>query len=153
MRKMPSGGVSAALSSSGARSSTRTPRPSRCLPVRRRISASSLSRPGECSRSRKRPQYVRSLPPLLLLGSCAPLSSRERLRRRHVQAAVHVHHRLDDLAVERLAPPVEPLDVFPHPPHRRPRSPPPPPPRDPQTPRRAPPPPPPTPPAPPPSPP
>ena len=70
MRKTRSGGRSASgVSSSGPFSTTANPRASSSLPVSRKISASSHSRPGECARSRNSPQHRDSL-------TLAPPSSR-----------------------------------------------------------------------------
>src|SRR5215467_885825 len=69
MRKMPRGSSSITPpSSSGALSSTWKPLASSPFAVRRKISESSLSRPGECASSRKMPQQYGSLTLSLLLG-------------------------------------------------------------------------------------
>src|SRR5499426_1260230 len=70
MRKMPRGSSSITHpSSSGVLSSTWKPLASSPFAVRRRISESSLSRPGECASSRKMPQQYGSLTLSLLSGA------------------------------------------------------------------------------------
>src|SRR5262249_28778635 len=113
------------------------PSASRCLAVRRRISASSVSRPGEFVRSRKMPQQDSSitrwssgtpvegpqpLPNLphgrtpkvrdLVGCSCSSRSHRQRLGEGHILDPVHVHDRLDHFTVHRLTTPVQPGQIL-----------------------------------------
>src|SRR5215470_5882088 len=113
MRKMPRGGSSTTPpSSSGVLRSTWKPLASRPFAVRRRISESSLSRPGECASSRKMPQYSSLTSFLLSKESLLCGAGREGFRQRHVLGAVHVDDRLDHLSVHRLARLVKPAEIL-----------------------------------------
>src|SRR5262245_33810273 len=99
--------------SSAALRPTWNPAASRCLAVRRRISASSVSRPGECACSRKMPQqdksFTRRTSRVYRSRSCSPPP--DRLGERHVLCPIDVDDRLHDLRVERLARAMEPAEV------------------------------------------
>src|SRR5213593_4524970 len=105
MRKTKRGRASSTpLTSSGVLRMTWSPRASRCLPVRRRISASSDSRPGECATSLKTPQQYEPSTKQLLY----PSRQGQRFGNRDVVGPVDVYDGFDDLAVERLPCPAEP---------------------------------------------
>src|SRR5260370_30687803 len=114
MRKIPRGLASPATpSSSGVLRSTWNPLASRPFADRRRISASSLSRPGECASSRKMPQQYGSLTRCLSLGSRGARG--QRFGQRNVLGSVHVHDGLDHVPLHRLPPLHPPGEVLPQP--------------------------------------
>src|SRR5262249_7036926 len=94
MRKMPRGCFSTAPpSSSGVMSSTCTPSASSPFAVRRRISESSLSRPGECASSRKMPQQYGSVTLSLPSGADKGPSASTQLSSRVGRAAAQLERR------------------------------------------------------------
>src|SRR5437763_1547661 len=100
--------------SSGLWTSTRKPRASRCLPVRRRISVSSVSRPGECACSRKMPQQNESLTCHPPCRSRLGLLRDQRFCQGYVLGPVDVYNCIDDLGVDRLTR-HQPPEVVPQP--------------------------------------